>query len=206
MRRRLIPLLVGPFLACGVDAAPAPAPASCPGTSVSVVLDGAPLCFTAAGTTITSSGADALKISAYGVREPTPQFVDSGDGFSLELVLDRAALLATGATTAAIAGRTTLQPSSDTLLVASLVHTASATQSALVRRVLVRRSCFCSQYGPAEQEIRGTLALTEVGAQRVRGSVRVDVEGQVPFWNGGRGLVTPEVTLQLETSFDLSMP
>ena len=173
---------------------------------MSVILDGIPLCFTDAGSTMTSSGADALHLNVYGSRIPTPLVEDSGDSFNVELLLDRAVLLATGATTAAIAGHTAFQAATDTLLLVTQVHTASAAQSALIRQVSIRRTCFCSQYGPAEQELHGRLELTEVSAQRVQGSLRLDVEGQVPFWNGGSGLVTPEVALELETSFDLSMP
>lgn len=206
MRSGFVLALALPLVACSLDEVPDPSPAACPGTSVSVLLDGIPLCFTDAGSTMTSSGADALHLSVYGVRNPTPRVEDSGDGFSVELVLDRAALLATGATTAAIAGRTEFQAAADTFLLATQVHTASAAQSPLIRHVSIRRSCYCSQYGPADQDLHGRLELTDVSAQRVRGSLRLDVEGQVPFWNGGSGLVTPEVALELETSFDLSMP
>lgn len=173
---------------------------------MSVVLDGQPLCFTSAGTTLTASGAAALRLVAYGSRNPTPLVADSGDGFDVELVLDRAALLAAGATTATIAGDTRFEPSTDAVSIASAVHTARAAQSALIQHVAVRRSCFCSQYTPAAQVLHGELRLDEVSTQRLRGALRVDVEGQVPFWNGGGGLRTPEVAVELEARFDLTLP
>lgn len=174
------------------------------GNALSASIDGTPLALSTVDISARAT-TSTTELRVIGRQDPEAKMAD--DEYSLSIAVDLAATASTAASTYVIDGTTAFAgPPEGTwsgwLSDAEVTHAATAQASPQVLRAWVAFGCFCSRYQAESQQLVGSLVLDESPPGHLKGTLHLDLDGQIPFWAAGFGA---HATAALDVAFDVEV-